>query len=194
DDGACQLLHLDLSGLVDLVRSGREQHLRLEDETVSDNADVLPIGEDFAEPAEEVGAIAVQLLDTLCQRHVQAPSQIGDLGVGLPVLFFRRFECVLQRRDLLTQGCDLLVEDFDLGERALADLPFSSEFAGKGCSPRIGRVSGAGALRQQSLQDRKSTRLNSSHVKTSYVVFCVKEKSYRLGARLIRLGQLAEAQ
>src|SRR5690606_41897385 len=28
----------------------------------------------------------------------------------------------------------------------------------------------------QSFQDRKSTRLNSSHVKTSYAVFCLKKK------------------
>src|SRR5690606_41242079 len=28
-------------------------------------------------------------------------------------------------------------------------------------------------------QDRKSTRLNSSHVKTSYAVFCLKKKSTR---------------
>src|SRR5690606_41003397 len=27
--------------------------------------------------------------------------------------------------------------------------------------------------------DRKSTRLNSSHVKTSYAVFCLKKKKYR---------------
>src|SRR5690606_40962046 len=29
----------------------------------------------------------------------------------------------------------------------------------------------------QQLQDRKSTRLNSSHVKISYAVFCLKKKS-----------------
>src|SRR5690606_41701060 len=28
------------------------------------------------------------------------------------------------------------------------------------------------------LQDRKSTRLNSSHVKISYAVFCLKKKNY----------------
>src|SRR5690625_5685175 len=28
-------------------------------------------------------------------------------------------------------------------------------------------------------QDRKSTRLNSSHVATSYAVFCLKKKNYR---------------
>src|SRR5207302_7310911 len=31
-------------------------------------------------------------------------------------------------------------------------------------------------IRPRSLQDRKSTRLNSSHVKISYAVFCLKKK------------------
>src|SRR5699024_11318175 len=33
------------------------------------------------------------------------------------------------------------------------------------------------AFRQQGVQDRKSTRLNSSHVSISYAVFCVKKKT-----------------
>src|SRR5690606_39370587 len=32
---------------------------------------------------------------------------------------------------------------------------------------------------EDSTQDRKSTRLNSSHVKNSYAVFCLKQKSQR---------------
>src|SRR5690606_41705359 len=35
----------------------------------------------------------------------------------------------------------------------------------------------AGMLDQMLLQDRKSTRLNSSHVKISYAVFCLKKKN-----------------
>src|SRR5690606_40626027 len=35
---------------------------------------------------------------------------------------------------------------------------------------------GAKAFRQALEQDRKSTRLNSSHVKISYAVFCLKKK------------------
>src|SRR5690606_39311097 len=31
-------------------------------------------------------------------------------------------------------------------------------------------------IEQYGVQDRKSTRLNSSHVKTSYAVFCLKKK------------------
>src|SRR6266496_6276678 len=43
--------------------------------------------------------------------------------------------------------------------------------------PRV-IASGHGALRSSSLPhvDRKSTRLNSSHVETSYAVFCLKKK------------------
>src|SRR3989442_6847413 len=35
-------------------------------------------------------------------------------------------------------------------------------------------------LRQSAMRDRKSTRLNSSHVRISYAVFCLKKKSMQL--------------
>src|SRR5690606_41930098 len=38
----------------------------------------------------------------------------------------------------------------------------------------VGRVGGFDPERDVALQDRKSTRLNSSHVKISYAVFCLK--------------------
>src|SRR5690606_39903108 len=42
--------------------------------------------------------------------------------------------------------------------------------------PRV--LSAADALRRRATQpDRKSTRLNSSHVKISYAVFCLKKKT-----------------
>src|SRR5436305_12686899 len=34
------------------------------------------------------------------------------------------------------------------------------------------------------LEDRKSTRLNSSHVRISYAVFCLKKKNWRRSQRL----------
>src|SRR5436309_11389685 len=40
-------------------------------------------------------------------------------------------------------------------------------------------------------EDRKSTRLNSSHVKISYAVFCLKKKSQQLlrnQSRLVKVG------
>src|SRR5690606_39992246 len=52
--------------------------------------------------------------------------------------------------------------------RSRASAPVARELAGR--TPR-----GARRMRQ-SLQDRKSTRLNSSHVKISYAVFCLKKK------------------
>src|SRR5690606_39815906 len=36
------------------------------------------------------------------------------------------------------------------------------------------------------IQDRKSTRLNSSHVKTSYAVFCLKKKTRSICSRCLR--------
>src|SRR5690606_1832598 len=42
---------------------------------------------------------------------------------------------------------------------------------------RIGRDIGGGVTRAETVaEDRKSTRLNSSHVKISYAVFCLKKK------------------
>src|SRR5690606_40425730 len=52
------------------------------------------------------------------------------------------------------------------------------EVAGAAGPPyRRGRAGrGLGAARVHRAQDRKSTRLNSSHVKISYAVFCLKKK------------------
>src|SRR5690606_40917962 len=41
---------------------------------------------------------------------------------------------------------------------------------------RLGRPEHAAAQASLNLEDRKSTRLNSSHVKISYAVFCLKKK------------------
>src|SRR3989442_9314885 len=44
-------------------------------------------------------------------------------------------------------------------------------------APRATRFVGGGALGELSVKpDRKSTRLNSSHVRISYAVFCLKKK------------------
>src|SRR5437867_7325263 len=44
------------------------------------------------------------------------------------------------------------------------------------------RFAGAGAA-EQSVQDRKSTRLNSSHRTISYAVFCLKKKKHNISLR-----------
>src|SRR5690349_23887598 len=65
-------------------------------------------------------------------------------------------------------------ERVELGERVL-----------RGRGHRVGDHAGLGALHQVDLAglllggevDRKSTRLNSSHVEISYAVFCLKKKT-----------------
>src|SRR3989442_11565099 len=44
---------------------------------------------------------------------------------------------------------------------------------------RVARAPGRGAAAAARLPDRKSTRLNSSHVRISYAVFCLKKKKKR---------------
>src|SRR3712207_7931920 len=53
-----------------------------------------------------------------------------------------------------------------------------------GVSPHEGDVvAEAGAEPGQQRQDRKSTRLNSSHANISYAVFCLKKKTDPYGVR-----------
>src|SRR5437868_11977118 len=47
----------------------------------------------------------------------------------------------------------------------------------RGARERLARPRAAGRGRQGQLRDRKSTRLNSSHVSISYAVFCLKKKT-----------------
>src|SRR2546426_6528552 len=44
-------------------------------------------------------------------------------------------------------------------------------------------------LEQWVFLDRKSTRLNSSHLVISYAVFCLKKKKYRMTCRLVAQRQ-----
>src|SRR5256885_5764603 len=43
--------------------------------------------------------------------------------------------------------------------------------------PRVGEVRDVGMLERRENADRKSTRLNSSHLVISYAVFCLKKKN-----------------
>src|SRR5207302_2727893 len=58
---------------------------------------------------------------------------------------------------------------------------------------RFARVFQSDALRQRHLalsraaEDRKSTRLNSSHVKISYAVFCLKKKKKKINIKTLHL-------
>src|SRR5688500_19072430 len=55
--------------------------------------------------------------------------------------------------------------------------------------PRHARVPVRGGLRERDGEDRKSTRLNSSHLVISYAVFCLKKKKQRSRSRRQRPQQ-----
>src|SRR5436305_5288638 len=55
---------------------------------------------------------------------------------------------------------------------------------------KTGPVRPRGTLRFTSLEDRKSTRLNSSHVRISYAVFCLKKKTVPALLYAAQLGDL----
>src|SRR5437870_9504914 len=60
-------------------------------------------------------------------------------------------------------------------------FPYTTLFRSReaGPHPRPARRPGQGGGRGPACRDRKSTRLNSSHVAISYAVFCLKKKSIR---------------
>src|SRR3712207_7373941 len=72
------------------------------------------------------------------------------------------------------------------GGRRLRPLAGQSHVAapGRGAAAGDGRRPAGGAVRRvaggRRSQDRKSTRLNSSHANISYAVFCLKKKKTRL--------------
>src|SRR3712207_8329744 len=58
----------------------------------------------------------------------------------------------------------------------------------RGRTPRRGpRLGGRARGPCRALQDRKSTRLNSSHANISYAVFCLKKKKQRIHSLLLGL-------
>src|SRR5207249_10901125 len=71
----------------------------------------------------------------------------------------------------------------ELGLNLIFDVGFRSKAGGRArFSPRVGTAPAPPAKRRsrhdaraENYPDRKSTRLNSSHVSTSYAVFCLKK-------------------
>src|SRR6266704_2270593 len=55
-------------------------------------------------------------------------------------------------------------------------FPYTTLFRSRGCASGAGCHAKA-ALQPAHIRDRKSTRLNSSHVSISYAVFCLKKKN-----------------
>src|SRR5690349_22830222 len=61
-------------------------------------------------------------------------------------------------------------------DRRLGPRP-KSHLSGAGCARHVHRQS---CRRPDRIGDRKSTRLNSSHVEISYAVFCLKKKKEKI--------------
>src|SRR5690349_22227646 len=92
------------------------------------------------------------------------------------------YYCLVYRRSLIST----LFPYTTLFRSALVDLPEETGLHRLHAAERrvdeIGRRRGDALdqdVRDVLLVDRKSTRLNSSHVETSYAVFCLKKKIYR---------------
>ena len=112
-----------------LVGARREQHLGFEHEAVADDADVLAVLQELAQAAEEVRAIALQLLHLPGQRRVEARAQILDARLALGVLLLGGLQRLVQGGDLPAQRQQLLVEQVDLGQRLVGDLLLVLELA-----------------------------------------------------------------
>src|SRR3712207_8396882 len=69
-------------------------------------------------------------------------------------------------------------------------LPPAGRLRGRRCSARNGGPRRRSARRQKRApeRDRKSTRLNSSHPKISYAVFCLKKKKYTTTTLTLETG------
>ena len=137
-----ELVELGAALGLDRRRAGIEEHFRLEHEAVADDADVRPIAEDRAQPAEELRAEARELLHALGQREVEPLAEIGDARLRFLVLALGRFQRVFDRGKLAAQRGDLLVEQFDLRHRARRDALLRVELAGELVRPRRCRSAG----------------------------------------------------
>src|SRR5690349_22471063 len=67
-------------------------------------------------------------------------------------------------------------------------LPIFARARARGAEHLRRGARAAGAARARRAGDRKSTRLNSSHVEISYAVFCLKKKNHLTQALAAKLG------
>src|SRR5690606_18646763 len=102
---------------------------------------------------------------------------LGELGIriaGRSVVMNRNYRNTVE---IARFASDVVRErafiDIENGDRATAD---SAEYLRHGAEPELRRFS-AKPQHDAAVIDRKSTRLNSSHVKISYAVFCLKKKN-----------------
>src|SRR5690625_1642906 len=110
--------------------------------------------------------------DQVLAAHGQGLEDVAPVGL------------VLLDQQMLRAGGDALLDDRLPVQRALADfgelddiaLPEVEERRGVACLQGVERLG---------RRDRKSTRLNSSHVAISYAVFCLKKKTNKTQQRIM---------
>src|SRR6185312_15805247 len=121
-----------------------EEHLRLEDEAVADDADIRTIAENVAQLAEEIRAVARQFLHALRQRDVQTLAEVGDVQLRVLLLFLGDIERAFERGDLAAQRADLLIENLDLRNgargRRLLDVDLRIKLANFGLAGILARL------------------------------------------------------
>src|SRR5690554_7194384 len=84
-------------------------------------------------------------------------------------------------------GCEAATAAANLGSKTLLITMDMNKIAQMSCNPAVGGIAKGQIVREidalggqmgivSDKTDRKSTRLNSSHVRISYAVFCLKKK------------------
>src|SRR5947207_8691816 len=127
---------------------------------------------DQADWAADVGEVGPQLfrLTRVCHRQVGFEGRVETAGGsgGVAEHYIVRDPGRIAGR-CEQHGPDLLADELDAAEQ----LDPGSE---PECPPERGRDRRLGGPAFQRDEDRKSTRLNSSHTVISYAVFCLKKK------------------
>src|SRR5690349_23974217 len=77
--------------------------------------------------------------------------------------------------------------DLDVGLLVAVE---AGERAEDGAHHDLADVRAVGVAEEQHLQDRKSTRLDSSHVEISYAVFCLKKKKQKITLEIYTINNV----
>src|SRR5690606_5697677 len=119
-------------------------------------------------PSLEARAYASRILRQSSQPLGSRPCATGAVRVC-----FASMTLLTLRRAELSYGHHPLLDDAQLNVEANERIGLIGR-NGTGKSSLLNVIAGRAALDDG--EDRKSTRLNSSHVKSSYAVFCLKKK------------------
>src|SRR5690606_32382519 len=111
-------------------------------------------------------------------NHVNLDGKPQILATLLDITERQRYEQELLRktRDLERSNAELNDFAYIAAHDLKEPLRGISNYAGFLLEDYEGQLDAAGQDMLNSMGDRKSTRLNSSHVKISYAVFCLKKK------------------